>query len=719
MSPPLTLPDKPRLVADIAIARPVAARGASYVLSNLTTGRHLRLTAEAYRFASKLDGTTSISGLAAQTEVDGGQTSEFALEVTKSLAAAGFIEGTEWSTAKTSNHTPEPLGTKDDLPSENHDTEESSVSNGLKKLERLAVTSRHPLLDAQPILHAISPVTNLLFSKAGSLAWLVLMIVAAQCFFGMENGATHPLTWLAQATPIELLALSCAVLASKAIHELGHAAALSQFSLHEGIDPGPVHVGITRFFIFPLPYTDASAAWRIASKWRRAAIGLSGIYFETLLAFLAIILAASMPVGVVQTLLLQFAFVAAVSTLAFNLNPFVKLDGYFVLTDLIGQPNLAPRAMKAFSRVSATLLTKTNNLAQEHSGIEGSDLVLSIFALGNLIFRLAISVGVTAAAATISTGLATSILLISISIMMARPFARFVETLKGKSFRRTACVAFVSLVALLFVPVHDQIHAPGLVEAPHLQRFLAASGGTVSSVTTSTVRFENPALSFEEKSLTAREAIAKIRLRQALKTANPDAIRIQQNLAHTEDALARVHAEQASLTFTAHNGNKVDTQLASQLVGQTVPPNQPVGVSYAQDTLLVRAILNQKQIQRLSPTEANALVTEVWRKKSVSPLSATAQTNSINRLITFPSAALTRAAGGPFEIKTTAEKRLEPVSSVFSMELDLAQPSSHTLKDGEIVSVRITLGSIRLGEIAMRNALTGFQNLIGINTYDD
>lgn len=120
-----------------------------------------------------------------------------------------------------------------------------------------------------------------------------------------------------------------AVMASSVtIHELGHATAASFYGAkHGGIGGG--------FYLFtPVYYADVTDIWRL-SKRQRIIVNISGMYFE--LVFCSILGLIAFLIG--NNILLLVSITVCLYTL-FNLNPFLRSDGYWVLSDLTNKPNL-------------------------------------------------------------------------------------------------------------------------------------------------------------------------------------------------------------------------------------------------------------------------------------------------------------------------------------------------------------------------------------------
>ncbi|MFN2472224.1 MAG: hypothetical protein ABR583_14810 [Gaiellaceae bacterium] len=112
-------------------------------------------------------------------------------------------------------------------------------------------------------------------------------------------------------------------------HELGHASGL----VYGG---GRVRaMGVGFYLIYPAFYTDTSDAYRLG-RWARVRVDLGGFYFHQL--FAALITAVSLATGLDALLLV--ALVIDLEMLRQLLFPFLRLDGYWLLSDLTGVPDL-------------------------------------------------------------------------------------------------------------------------------------------------------------------------------------------------------------------------------------------------------------------------------------------------------------------------------------------------------------------------------------------
>ena len=128
-------------------------------------------------------------------------------------------------------------------------------------------------------------------------------------------------------------------IASAAVHELGHAAGCR----YGGARPGRIGAGI--YLLWPSFFTNVTDSYRL-SRAGRLRTDLGGLYFN-LLSILALAGLYAATGG--EVLLLAIAAIHL--QMLEQLLPFARFDGYWILSDLIGVPDL-------FARV-APILTST------------------------------------------------------------------------------------------------------------------------------------------------------------------------------------------------------------------------------------------------------------------------------------------------------------------------------------------------------------------------
>ena len=169
------------------------------------------------------------------------------------------------------------------------------------------------------------------------LAWPLLALGVAATLWLVVTGRTverlHP-----GASWGWLLGLLL-VYATFLFHEMGHAAAL----VSRGRRPGTIGVGMYR--VLPVFFTDVSEAAHLRAR-DRVVVNLGGLYFQTL---------TCLPLALGYALTSHPAFIQAgwgvATAVAFNLNPLLRLDGYWVWEDLSGERNLDRNARQRLFRL--------------------------------------------------------------------------------------------------------------------------------------------------------------------------------------------------------------------------------------------------------------------------------------------------------------------------------------------------------------------------------
>jgi putative peptide zinc metalloprotease protein len=134
------------------------------------------------------------------------------------------------------------------------------------------------------------------------------------------------------------LAYAIALGLVKVGHELGHAYAATRFGCRVPA------MGVSFLVMMPVLYTDTTAAWQLTSRRQRLIIDCAGVTVELMIASAATLLWVLLPHGPARSAVHVIATTSWVTSLIINLSPFLRFDGYYMLSDALGMPNLQPRA---------------------------------------------------------------------------------------------------------------------------------------------------------------------------------------------------------------------------------------------------------------------------------------------------------------------------------------------------------------------------------------
>lgn len=124
----------------------------------------------------------------------------------------------------------------------------------------------------------------------------------------------------------------------KVLHELGHAYTATRFGCRVPT------IGVALMVMMPVLYSDISDSYRLSSRRKRMWIAGAGVMAELGLASVATLVWGFLPDGLFRSVVFVAATTSWVMSLAVNLNPLMRFDGYYLLADGLGLPNLQDRA---------------------------------------------------------------------------------------------------------------------------------------------------------------------------------------------------------------------------------------------------------------------------------------------------------------------------------------------------------------------------------------
>ncbi len=187
-----------------------------------------------------------------------------------------------------------------------------------------------------------APLVDFLYPRLKSLFSPMFLAVAALFIIGTAAAVLLEFDSFRQRlahtqnifVPQTMLWMMLVLIVVKALHELGHALVCRHFgaTCHE--------IGMMLLVGSPTLYCDVTDSWRLPSKWQRILISSAGMLVELVLAAIATIVWWRSDAGLVSLLAAQTMFVCSVGTLGFNLNPLLRCDGYYILSDWLEVPNL-------------------------------------------------------------------------------------------------------------------------------------------------------------------------------------------------------------------------------------------------------------------------------------------------------------------------------------------------------------------------------------------
>lgn len=277
-----------------------------------------------------------------------------------------------------------------------------------------------------------------------------------------------------------MLAMATLVL-SKVLHELGHAYTAARAGCRVGT------MGVALLVLWPVLYTDTSGAWTLKDKRRRLAIGGAGMAVELGLACWATLAWSFLPDGGWRSAAFTLATTSWVLTLLVNLNPLMRFDGYYLLSDLLDVANLQERSFMLARWHLRELLFGLGEPKPEHFDRQQTRILL-IYAYSTWVYRFFLFLGIALLVYHMFFKiLGIFLFLVEIGWFIARPvITELREWLKKRhayrwNWHTSLATGAVGLALLLvLIPWQNSVTAPALLQANEQIQLYAPVDGKLS-----------------------------------------------------------------------------------------------------------------------------------------------------------------------------------------------------------------------------------------------
>ncbi len=487
-----------------------------------------------------------------------------------------------------------------------------------------------------------------------------------------------------------LLGYAAALAVAKALHELGHAFTATWYRVRVA------HMGVAFLVLWPMLYTDTSESWKLTDRRQRFRIAAAGMAVELGLAGFATLGWSLAPDGVLRDALFFLATVSWIMTLAINASPFMRFDGYFLLSDALDLPNLHQRAFaQARYALRCAILGIGHRKAGAVAGPSAAGVAapaeaidqdlpeafepalrrgLIAFAWMTWAWRLVVFIGIALAVYHFFfKALGILLFIIEIGWFLVRPVLAeisqwFVLRRQAQTGRIAASLLVVmAIVALLAVPWRGTIEAEGLLRAERQQvlyaplpaRLLAPlqpgqyrAGQTVALLDSPEI--EQRVLAHR---VTAEGLERQLRLSVGSVQGREQRGLIAERLQRELSALAGERAQQERLTLPAPFDGRLSDIDDSLRPGSWIAPGQPMAVLYDPHHWVVDAYVAQQDLGRV---RVGAAVRFHRHREPTAPLEGTVQAIDADRQQRFAHPMLAVDHGGRLPASRGADGQLQP-----------------------------------------------------------
>ena len=425
----------------------------------------------------------------------------------------------------------------------------------------------------------------------------------------------------AQSGSLGIFSIWLVALGAIAVHECGHGLTCKHYG-------GDVHeMGFLLLCFQPCLYCNVNDAWLFESKWQKIYVALAGVWVELILAaisaFVWLVVDVGNPIGFVAFVLLT---IGTFTSLMVNLNPLLKFDGYYILTDLLEMQNLRQNAIAWFSYTLKTKLLRLKEEAPFHPTsrerriylIYGS--LVTVYMIAILSFIAIIGYEFVSA----QFGFFANIAFIYLVYFLARKLTgTWGETLShwikmvfwstAKRQKVTAVGLVVLFAMMIFWQPPIRVYSNGTVDAPTHVVYASESGFVTHAaynddrqVTAKAgepiIVLRSPDLNLQKLQLQNSKSLLQMRQQEAQVASDAATTRrLAIEDALLQEQLGSVERQNRSLVIPLPQGQwQVDGMPAQSIMGRFFAAGSPVINLVAANERFIEVIVDQRDVYLLA-----------------------------------------------------------------------------------------------------------------------
>jgi putative peptide zinc metalloprotease protein len=540
---------------------------------------------------------------------------------------------------------------------------------------------RIPLVRPERFLQGTAALVN--FAYQPRFWWLMAAVALVGLYLVAQRWDSFVHSFTAYNGWQGLLGIGIALSCTKVLHELGHA-----YTAHRHGCRVPA-MGAAFLVLWPVLYTDTNEAWKLASRRSRLQIGAAGMAAELALAACATLLWNFLPDGPLRAGVFLLSTSTWIITLVINLSPFMRFDGYFLLSDLLNMPNLHERAFALGRWHLRECLFGLGAPAPEAVPASRRRFLIA-FAWATWLYRLVLFFGIALLVYHLFFKLLGLVLLcVELGWFIVLPIVRELRAWWARrgalswnaATRRSAIIATV-LLALLLVPLGGRVHAPAMLQAARDQMIYAAAASRVQRVVVrpgAAVRsgallleLVSPDLQAQLARAQAEEQLLRWQLEQqsfdARLQSSGTALRTRWEAAH--GAVSGTQALIEQLQIRAPFDGRVAGDSQALQPGTWIAKGEALMQIVAPQGVRVTAFIEESDAQRLPPAPSAKFIADQPGLARLDCRLATADRINIAAL-EFP--ALASVFGGPIPSATHPEQgqtAVKPLASLLRVRIE-------------------------------------------------
>ncbi len=564
-----------------------------------------------------------------------------------------------------------------------------------KKKEKLLgfLFFRVPLFNPDAFLTRTMHKARFTFKAPFIALWFVALVSAGFILVQRWADVTEPLQGLLVAQNLPLMWIT--LIGLKFLHEFGHAYSCKHFGGHVP------EMGAYIILMTPCAYMDATASWGFTKKSQRLMVCLGGMYYESFAAIVAVFVWAMTQPSLLHSAAYNVIFLATVVTVLFNINPLMRYDGYYLMSDLTEIPNLRAKSTQyVFALLKRWLLKVPVRNVPKTVRMK---FILGGYGVAASIYRIALLLAISAMLATkvflLGMGLAifyvgSTVIKAVLKLVKYLWYAEETANVRHRAIALSAVALVIFPVALFVVPLPSHVYARGVLLAEREAIVRTREPGFVKSIHVEPgqviAQEENLAQLHNDAHLeTVAAAEANLRASQirmdAYRLHEPN--RVQQEKVQEQvfkRQLTAAEARIADLTIRTSTAGRVVECLESNDVGRYIPVGGPIA-TVVSGRWQLKAILTEDQ-----SASAGATVGDTVEFKASGSSEQTIE-GVITRIApagtkTIEHAPLTHVGGGEIAVNPADQSTAVPY---FEITVNLPESLVSDLRYGMTGSIRM------------------------------
>ncbi|MBD9566591.1 biotin/lipoyl-binding protein [Pseudomonas sp. PDM09] len=477
------------------------------------------------------------------------------------------------------------------------------------------------------------------------------------------------------------LAFAVALFFAKLCHEFGHAFMAKRAGCRVQ------SMGVAFMVLLPMFYTDVSDAWRVNDRRARLLIGAGGVLAELVLACIALLAWSLLPDGPGRTAAFMLASATWITTLVINLNPFMRFDGYFLLSDFWEVDNLQGRAFALCRWRLREFLFGYAAPAPEPWSPKMQRRLL-IWGYGAWLWRAVLFFGIALAVYHLFFKvLGIFLMLVELVWFIFLPILS--EWRQWWSRREQAHaprvllsgLVLLGLLLLLALPWRSAVELPTMLEAGRASALHAPVAARIKTVNVhdgQVVAQGEVLIELESPDLDSRQAIVRREIqiqqlqmrRQAGRSETAaDAGIVEQRLAEAVAEYRGLAAQRERLLLRAPHGGKVRDLLSQLTVGRWLSTKDPLA-RVVEDGARLRGYLAEAELWRVAPGASGRFIADDPMHPAIAVQLSEIDTNGVAYV---DQEALTSDHHGPIAVRRDQHQRAEPVQAQYGARLSILE----------------------------------------------